>query len=208
MFIDVLFLAAIGYGFFKGFQQGIINSVFSFLSIFIALLAAFKLSPYMTEMLEKGFSIYSPFMFIVGFLATFFLTKWLISLASETITGIMEVAHVNLINQFAGGSILTLLFSFFFSVLVWFADSVRVIDSETKATSMTYRFLDPLREAGFKIIGQSKPIFQNFLSHTDKMLDGVEKNRIKKTETKTDIYNIPDVNEQPQPTNNSGQPSQ
>jgi uncharacterized membrane protein required for colicin V production len=208
MYIDVLFLAAVGYGFFKGFQQGIINSVFSFLSIFIALLSAFKLSPYMTEMLEKGFNIYSPFMFIVGFLATFFLTKWLISLASEMITGIMEVAHVNLINQFAGGAILTLLFSFFFSVLVWFADSVRVIDSETKATSMTYRFLDPLREAGFKVIGQSKPIFQNFLSHTDKMLDGVEKNRIKKTETKTDIYNIPDMNEQPQPTNNSGQPSQ
>jgi membrane protein required for colicin V production len=205
MLIDILFIAAVGYGFFKGFNQGIINTVFSVLSIVIALMAAFKLSPYMTEMLEKGFNIYNPFMFVVGFLVTFFLTKWLLKFLSEALTGILEVAHVNLLNQFIGAGILAIVFSFIFSVLVWFADSTRVISDETKATSVSYRMLEPLRETGFRILGDAKPIFQNFLSRTDKMLDGVEKQRVKKTETKTDIYNIPDENAPIPPANNTGQ---
>ena len=208
MYIDILFIGAVGYGFFKGFSQGIINSIFSVLGIVIAFMAAFKLSPYMTEMLEKGFDTYNPFMFLVGFAATFFLTKWLLHFVAEFVTNILEVAHVNFLNQIVGALMLTLIFSFVFSVLVWFADSTRILSPQQKATSISYRFLEPLRESGFKLIGNSKPIFQNFLSHTDKMLDGVEKNRIQKTETKTDIYNIPDPNEPQRPVNNSGQPSQ
>ena len=208
MYIDILFVAAVGYGFFKGFSQGIINSIFSVLSIVIAFMAAFKLSPYMTEMLEKGFDIYNPFMFLAGFGVTFFLTKWLLKFVAEFITGILEVAHVNLVNQTIGALILTVIFSFVFSVLIWFADSIRVLSPQQKATSISYRFLEPLRESGFKLIGNSKPIFQNFLSHTDKMLDGVEKQQIQKKESKTDIYNIPDPNAPQRPVENSGQPSQ
>ena len=203
MYLDILFIATIGYAFFKGFSQGIINTVFSVLSIIIALMAAFKLSPYMTEMLEKGFNTYNPFMFVVGFLVTFFLVKWGLSFLSEFVTNLLEVAHFNILNQVMGAGILALVFSFFFSVLVWFADSAHAIPTETKATSISYRFLEPLRESGFSIIGQSKPLFQSFLNRTDKMLDGVEQQRGKKTETKTDIYDIPDQNA---PSNNSGQP--
>ena len=210
MYIDILFIGAVGYGFFKGFSQGIINSIFSVLGIVIAFMAAFKLSPYMTEMLEKGFDIYNPFMFLAGFGATFFLTKWLLSFVAEFVTNILEVAHVNFLNQIVGALILTVIFSFIFSVLVWFADSTRILSPQQKATSISYRFLEPLRESGFKLIGNSKPIFQGFLNNTDKMLDGVEKQRIdvKKTETKTDIYNIPDPNEPQRPVDNSGQPPQ
>ena len=208
MYIDILFIAAVGYGFFKGFSQGIINSIFSVLSLVIAFMAAFKLSPYMTEMLEKGFDIYNPFMFLAGFGVTFFLTKWLLKFVAEFLTGVLEVAHVNLVNQTIGALILTVIFSFVFSVLIWFADSIRVLSPQQKATSISYRFLEPLRESGFKLIGNSKPIFQNFLSHTDKMLDGVEKQQIQKKESKTDIYNIPDPNAPQRPVDNSGQPSQ
>ncbi len=205
MYIDILFFATVGYGFLKGFKQGIINSVFSVVSIVIALMSAFKLSPIMTEMLEKGFNIYNPFMFIVGFIVTFFLTKWILHFASEAVTGVLEVAHVNLLNQVAGAAVLTLLFSFLFSILVWFADGTHIIEPETKATSVTYRLLEPLREAGFKLIGDAKPIFQNFLHQTDKMIDGVQKERVKKVESKTDIYNIPDENA---PANTNSQPVQ
>jgi hypothetical protein len=37
------------------------------------------------------------------------------------------------------------------------------------------------------------------------MIDGVEKQRVKKTETKTDIYNIPDENAPIPPPNNGQQ---
>ena len=200
MTIDVLFLAAALFGFLKGFKEGIINSVFSVLSMVVALMAAFKFAPYMTEMLEKGFSIYNPLMFIMGFVVTFFLAKWLIRWGSELLTGILEVAHINLLNQVVGATVLTVFFSFLFSVLIWFADGARLIDTETKATSFTYRFLEPLREGGFVFIGNAKPTFQNFLKSTEKMMGKVKDNQqIKKTEQKTDIYDIPTDNTRTSP---------
>ena len=84
-------------------------------------------------------------------------------------------------------------------------------DRRDRGFQIAFDGCDPgcaLRESGFKLIGNSKPIFQNFLSHTDKMLDGVEKQQIQKKESKTDIYNIPDPNEPQRPVENSGQPAQ
>ena len=65
MYIDILCLAATAYGFFLGFKEGIVNTVFRTLSIFIAIMAAFKFSPYMTEMLEKGFEFDNPLIAIL-----------------------------------------------------------------------------------------------------------------------------------------------
>ena len=73
MYIDILCLAAAAYGFYLGFKEGIVNTVFRTVSIVVALMAAFRFSPYMTEMLEKGFNIDNPLMLIVGFIVSFFL---------------------------------------------------------------------------------------------------------------------------------------
>ena len=74
MTIDVLFFGAAAWGFMLGFKEGIVNTVFRTLAIFIALMAAFKFSPYVTEVLEKSFNIYNPLMFIAGFVLTYLLT--------------------------------------------------------------------------------------------------------------------------------------
>ena len=190
MSIDILFLAAAAYGFFLGFKDGIINSVFSVMSIVMALMAAFKFSPYMTRALEQGFDMYNPLMFVIGFIVTFFISMWLLRMVGHAISGALEVAQLDLPNQIIGGFILTLVFSFFYSVLIWFADGARMLDEQTKTTSMSYRYLEPLRQTTFKLIANAKPIVQNFLGETDKVMNQIEDSRMKRTESKTDIYDI------------------
>ena len=190
MSIDILFAAAAAYGFFLGFKDGIINSVFSVLSVVLALMAAFKFSPYMTRALEQGFDMYNPLMFVIGFIMTFFISMWLFRMVGRTISGVLEVARLDLPNQMIGGFILALVFSFFYSVLIWFADGARMLDEETKTTSMSYRYLDPLRVNAFKFLGNVKPIVQNFLGETDKVMDQIEDSRVKRAESKSDIYDI------------------
>jgi membrane protein required for colicin V production len=192
--IDIMFLFAAGYGFYMGFSQGIINSIFRVISIIIALMAAFKFSPSVTKSLEEGFSMYNPLMFIVGFLVTFFITMWILRLAGSAITEVLEGGHLNIVNQMIGGVVVGLIFSFFYSVIIWFADGAHMLEPRTKETSMSYRFLEPFREGAFVVIGNSKPIFQGFLTETDRMMDKVEESRQKKTEAKTDIYDIKDPN--------------
>jgi membrane protein required for colicin V production len=224
MFIDILCLAASAYGFFLGFKEGIVNTVFRTLSIFIAMMAAFKFSPYMTEMLEKGFDVNNPLMFIVGFVVTFFLVLWLLRLAGNLVTQGMEVAHVNLPNQVIGGTVLAFIFVIFYSIVVWFVDSAGMIEGNTKGSSYTFRYLEPLPQKTFSFLGTMKPSFQKFFQKTNQVMDGVEKSRVKHTETKTDIYDIQDntnpnnqraiPNQQPQrpssnnPYDNSYQPEQ
>ncbi len=190
MSIDILFLAAAAYGFYLGFKDGIINSVFSVMSIVMALMAAFKFSPYMTRALEQGFDMYNPLMFVIGFIVTFFISMWLMRMVGHAISGALEVAQLDLPNQIIGGFILTLVFSFFYSVLIWFADGARMLDEQTKTTSMSYRYLEPLRQNAFKLIANVKPIVQDFLGETDKVMNQIEDSRMNRTESKTDIYDI------------------
>lgn len=206
MFIDILCLAAAGYGFFLGFKEGIVNTVFRTLSIMIALMAAFKFSPYMTEMLEKGFDINNPLMFIVGFIVTFFLVLWLLRLAGDLVTQGMEVAHVNLPNQVIGGSVLAFIFVIFYSIMVWFMDGARMIEPATKGQSYTYVYLEPLPSKTFSFLGNMKPSFQKFFQKTNQVMDDVERSRIKRTETKSDIYDI-EENANPNSTSSNRAPS-
>jgi uncharacterized membrane protein required for colicin V production len=202
MSIDILFLGAAAYGFFMGFKEGIVNTVFRTLSIFLALMAAFKFSPSVTEVLEKSFQVYNPLMFIAGFVVTYFLCTWLLRFVGNFVTQAMEVTHVNLVNQVVGGGVLSGIFVVLFSLLVWFADGARLLTPETKMESMSYRILEPLPQQAFKVLGDLKPTFQKFFQETNKMMDEVQKSRVKNTETKHDIYSIPEENAAPQPNNN------
>ncbi|MBL7814972.1 MAG: CvpA family protein [Saprospiraceae bacterium] len=190
MIIDILFLAAAGYGFYLGFKDGIINSVFSVLSLVVALMSAFKFSPYMTKALEQGFDMYNPLMFVVGFIVTFFVSMWLLRMVGSAISGGLELVNLDLPNQIIGGFVLAIFFSFLYSVLIWFADGARMIEEPTKTTSMSYRYLEPLRKGSFAFLGSVKPIVQNFLSETDKVMNQIEDSRINRSESKADIYDI------------------
>ena len=205
MYIDILCLAAAAYGFYLGFKDGIVNTVFRTVSIVVALMAAFRFSPYMTEMLEKGFNVENPLMFIVGFLASFFLVMWLLRFLGNLLTQGMQVVHFNLPNQVIGGSVLAFIFVVFYSIILWFAAGARMIQPDTKAQSITYYYLEPLPDKTFSFLGNMKPTFQKFFSQTGKMMDKVEKTRVNKTETKSDIYDIQDNSIQntppPQPKN-------
>ena len=202
MTIDVLFLGAAAYGFFMGFKEGIVNTIFRTLSIFLALMAAFKFSPYVTEILEKSFAIYNPLMFIGGFIVTYFLCMWIMRFAGEAVTQVMQVSHVNIVNQVVGGGVLCLIFTVLFSIILWFGDSARMITPETKMQSMSYRFLEPLPKQAFKVLGDLKPTFQKFFQETNRMMDEFQKGRMKSSEAKHDIYSIPEENAPPQTNNN------
>ena len=215
MYIDILCLAVTAYGFFLGFKEGIVNTVFRTLSIFIAMMAAFKFSPYMTEMLEKGFDVDNPLMFVLGFIVTFFVVLWLLRFAGNLVTQGMQVAHVNLPNQVVGGGVLAFIFVVIFSITLWFANGAQMINPQTKFQSVTYPYLEPLPDKTFSFLGNMKPSFQKFFQKTNKVMDDVQKGgAVRKTETKSDIYDIKDntIQNTPPPTknpyDNSYQPEQ
>lgn len=192
MAIDLLFLGAVFFAYRIGFRQGIINTGFTVISLFVSIIAAFKFSPVMTRVLEQSLNTYTPLMFIGGFLITFFIARFLIGFVSETITGVLETAHMNLTNEIFGGAVMSLFFTFVFSVLIWFVDGVGIIDSQTRDSSKIYPYLTPIRVKTIATFTYLKPVFIDFFKEMNRAMDQVEKKMDNGTpDSKTTIYDTP-----------------
>jgi len=193
MIIDVVFAIVLLYGFYLGFSQGIINTLFAVLSIFIGLLAAFKLAPAASNFLETLFKSSNPLMFLGGFLITFIVTMFLIRTMARGLEGIFRAARINFINQLVGGVVLSGVLILMLSMLVWFGDQAHLVDNDTKVQSMTYPYLEQYPTQVKGIAAVLRPTFEEFWDQSVDMLDKLEHMSINESNDKEPrIYDIQD----------------
>jgi len=189
MVIDIIFFISAAYGFYVGYSKGIIKTVFSTLSIILGLMAAMKFSPYMTSFLEDTFSK-SPLMFIAGFVVTFVGVMLLVRLLAKTVEGIFKTIKINAINKVAGGILMSGFFILLFSILVWFGNESKAIDSKTKETSFSYVYLEKIPVEAKGVFMTLKPVFQDFWNYAMDSMDRMKRAGLEETE-ETDIKNLP-----------------
>ncbi len=183
------------YGFYIGFTKGIISTVFAIVSLLFGVMAALKFGPATTEFLEKAFNSQNPLMFLAGMLLTFVVVMVLIRMLSRGLEGILKSANINVINQLAGGVLLSGILIVLFSVLVWFGDQARLIDNATKTQSQTYKYIELIPGQAKQIAYRFKPMFEEFWNSSLDMMDKLEGMSLEQTETKPNIYDIPDEEE-------------
>lgn len=192
MVIDIVFAVFALYGFYLGFSKGIIETFFSFASILIGAMAAFKFAPQVTEVLKTTFSSTNPLMFIAGFVLTFAGTMMLIRMFAKGIEGVLKTARINVINQIFGGALLSALMILVCSIGVWFAEKSHVIDNSTKQESITYPFLEPFPGIVWEFGDKMKPAFKEFWAHSLDVMDRIEDMSVKREESNPSVYDIPD----------------
>ena len=108
MAIDIIAILIAVYGFYLGYTKGIVKTIFGIVSIFIGLLAALKLSPYLVKGLEKVSGSNSPLIFLLGFALTFVLTLFLIRFLGNRFEDLLKAIKINFFNQVLGGAALSL----------------------------------------------------------------------------------------------------
>ncbi len=182
MVIDIIFALVVLYGFYLGFSRGIISTVFTILSFTFGLMAAFKFAPGMTLFLERSFNSSSPLMFLAGFLLSFAVTMIILRMIARGLEGILKTANINVINQMAGGLLLSGILVLFYSFLLWFADSGHLLDQKTKTESFTYIYLEQFPGEVRTIGAQVQPVFQEFWDQSMNMMDRLERMSIEQTE--------------------------
>lgn len=197
MIIDVVFAVVLLYGFYLGFSQGIINTLFAVLSIVIGLLAAFKLAPATSNFLETAFNSTNPLMFLGGFLITFIVTIFLIRTFSRALEGLFRAARINFINQLVGGVVLSSVLILMLSMLIWFGDQATLIDDDTKLASVTYPYMEkyPQQVRGVATILQ--PTFEEFWEQSVDMLDRLESMSMNESASSPTIYDIKESDTEP-----------
>jgi len=201
MAIDIIFIITMLYGFYLGFSKGIIKTVFTVLSIIFGLMAAFKFSPAMTDFLESAFSNNNPLMLIAGFLLTFVITMIIIRMIASGLEGVLKTANINIINQLAGGILLSGILILLYSVILWFGDQATLINNEAKGKSITYVYLEKFPGQAKNIAYKVQPIFQDFWNQSLDMMDRLEEMKVQE-ESEPNIYDIPDDAENTEDSSN------
>ncbi len=200
MVLDIIFLMVGAYGFYLGFSRGIIRTVFTILSYTFGLIAAFKFSPPMTNMLKDIFSNDNPLMFIAGFLLSFILTMVILRMISRTLEGILESVNINIINQLAGGALLSAIMILIYSWLLQFADTSRIITNAVKQESITYEYVQEYPAYVGVAFQALKPTFEEFWDHSVDFMDQVQdmgEGTLERSEGETEFFEV-DEEEEPQ----------
>lgn len=191
MVIDIILIIFMIYGFWVGFSKGIIGTVFTVLSYLFGGLAAMKLSPSVTRLLEEQLSP-SPLMFILGIILTFIGTMALLRLVGRSLEGVLQSVNINIVNQVMGGTLSAAFMILIFSILMSFGEASKMVDDKTIQTSMSYPYVKEFPKQMKVVYEKAKPIFLTFWDESTEFMDRMEE-MTEKSDGNPDIFDIEDT---------------
>lgn len=174
MIIDIIAAILVAYGFYTGYQRGLIKTVFNTLSVFIGVLAALKLSPIMIGILQSLISTAPAITFILGFVLTFILFLGIIRFVGKKLEHLFKVVHINFINKIMGGALMSLFFILIFSYAVWGLSELKVLNKSTSETSISYPMLKSIPQTSQTIFIKLKPAFTEFWGKLVETMDQIK----------------------------------
>ncbi len=174
MFIDLIATLLVLYGFYIGYSRGIIKTIFALVSIMVGVLAALKLSPYTIELLQNIFKFHPGLTFILGFALTFILVLIVIRFVGKKIEDLLKFAQINFINKVLGGGVMAILFLVFYSYTLWGINSLSLLSSSNKNSSMSYDYLETLPSKTQDTVAKFKPFFDNFWNKLVDTFDSIK----------------------------------
>jgi membrane protein required for colicin V production len=146
MLIDILFLSMMAFAIFKGIRNGLIVAIFSILGWILGLFAAFKFSDAASAYLKHSIDVSPRTLYIISFILVFTLVVLTVNLGAKLVTKTMDFALLGWVNRLGGVFFYVLLYALIFSVMIYFAEKVKLLNEETIASSQVYPWVKPLAE--------------------------------------------------------------
>jgi len=143
MIIDILFLLAMLGAVFQGFRKGLIIAVFSLVGWIAGLYAALKFSGSVASYFQSSVNFSPKWMSIIAFAVVFLVVMLLVRMGAILIQKTVELALLGWVNRLGGIFFYVFLYTFILSVLLNFAERVRLLNEETITSSRVYPFIKP-----------------------------------------------------------------
>ena len=176
MILDLVAALIITYAFYRGYSNGLINTVVDTLSILVGLVVALKFSPLLINYLQKVVNLNPAVEFILGFLIVFFVVMLVLRFIGDRIEDVLKAIKVNFINQLAGGILLGFVAAFIIGMLLLLLTNLKVLNEEYAAQSTLYEHLIGLQEEGGWLIDSFKNIFSEFWTKFMSTVESVKQN--------------------------------
>jgi membrane protein required for colicin V production len=146
MLIDLIFLSMMVMAIYKGFKNGLIVAVFSIAAWILGLMAAFRFSDAAAEYLKVYIDVSPRILSIISFILVFSVVMMVINLGAKLVEKTVELSMLGWVNRLGGIFFYVLLYVLIFSVLIYFAERVKLLNEETISSSRVYPWVKPLAE--------------------------------------------------------------
>ena len=161
MIIDVIFALLMVLAVVQGYRRGLIVAVFSFIAIVVGLAAAIKLSAAVANHLGHAVTISNKWLPVLSFLLVFIVVIILIRLGAKVIQRVTETVMLGWVNRLGGILLYTVIYLTVFSIVLFYANQIRIIKPETVRASATYPFIRPWGPKAINALGSVIPFFKD-----------------------------------------------
>jgi len=176
MLIDAIFIILMILAVFKGYRNGFIVAVFSFLAIIIGLAAAMKLSTVVAGWLQNSTHINATWLPFVSFTLIMIGVVILVRLGARLIQSTLEFVMLGWLNKLSGIVLYAALYITVFSVLLFYAGKINFIKPETFSTSRIYAFIQPWGPKAIELFGAVIPWFKGMFEELSDYFENVNRN--------------------------------
>lgn len=125
--IDILFIIMAAFGFYFGFNFGLMKVALVVISFCFAVLAAMAFTPMTTDIIVDTFNIDSIFLPFISFGLTLIVVLMLARIVTKLIEETVDNKRFDIVSQVIGGLVMALVFTLLYSVLVIFFGQAGVI---------------------------------------------------------------------------------
>ena len=175
MLIDIIFAVFLLLAVMRGYRQGLIIGLFSLLSIIIGLAAAMKLSTVVAGWLGDSVNVSKEWLPLISFILVFFVVLLLIRLGAKAIESAVEVVLLGWINKLAGILLYAVIGLLVFSVLLFYAEQMKLIQPATIRESVSYPLVQPWGPKVINGIGSVIPIFKGMFSELEEFFGNLSR---------------------------------
>ena len=164
MIIDIAFVLVMILAIFKGLGKGLILGIFSLLAFIIGLAAALKLSVVVAGWLKDSEGSLSKWLPLISFILVFIAVVFLVNLAARAIKKTMRFAMLGWLDSLGGMILYLAIYTIIFSVFLFFADKLFLIQPSTIQDSKIYPYVAPWGPKVIDNLGNIIPIFKDMFT--------------------------------------------
>ena len=175
MVLDIIVAVILILAVIKGYRQGLIVALFSVVAFIIGLAAALKLSVVVADYIGQAVKISDKWLPIISFAIVFLIVVLLVRLGARFIQRTVEFAMLGWLNRIGGILLYAGLYILIFSILIFYADQLGFIKTQTKNESVTYSYIQPWGPKLMEGLGKIIPVFKGMFNDLEDFFDGVSK---------------------------------
>ena len=175
MLLDILLVVILILAIIKGYRRGLIVGVFSLIAIIIGLAAAIKLSTVVAAYIGKAIKISDAWLPIISFAVVFILVVLLIRLGANMLQKTVEVALLGWVNRLGGILLYVAIYLIVYSVVLFYAEQIKLIQPDTIQKSVTYNYIQPLGPKVINGFASVIPFFKDMFTELQSFFEGVAK---------------------------------